>query len=74
RLKGYLAKHYAWTDDKDKELEAEVDAELRAAIKVSEETAQPSLDSMFEEVFAELPWHLQEQRDELKSGPRAKKH
>jgi len=74
RLKKYMVKHAAWTDAKDKELEAEVDSELRAAIKVSEATAPPSLDSMFSDVFGELPWHLEEQRAELKNGPRAKKH
>jgi pyruvate dehydrogenase E1 component alpha subunit len=29
---------------------------------------------MFDDVFAELPWHLAEQRDELRRGPRAKGH
>jgi 2-oxoisovalerate dehydrogenase E1 component alpha subunit len=74
RLKKHLAKTVGWTDEKDKELEVELDAELRAAIKVAEETAPPTLDSMFEDVFVEVPWHLREQREELKAGPRAKKH
>ena len=55
-------------------IEAEVDAELKAAIKVSEETPAPSLESLFTEVFAELPWHLKEQQAELLAGPRAKGH
>jgi len=41
---------------------------------VAEKTAPPSIDSMFEDVFAELPWHLVEQREQLRRGPRAKGH
>jgi 2-oxoisovalerate dehydrogenase E1 component alpha subunit len=74
RLKGYMQKTQGWTDADDKALEAEVDAELRAAIKVSEATAPPSIDSLFEDVFFDLPWHLREQRDELRAGTRAKGH
>lgn len=74
RLRKHLQKTYGWDDARDKELEAEVDAQLREAIKVAEATAPPSLESMFEDVFAETPWHLREQQAELVNGPRAKKH
>ncbi|MBK8941118.1 MAG: thiamine pyrophosphate-dependent dehydrogenase E1 component subunit alpha [Polyangiaceae bacterium] len=74
RLRRYLHKHHGWTDARDKELEASLDADLREAIKAAEATAGPSLESMFEDVFAEVPWHLAEQRDELVRGPRAKGH
>ncbi len=74
RLREYVARTAGWTEAQEKELEASVDAELRAAIKVSEAAPLPSLDSMFEDVYAKLPWHLEEQRNELKNGPRAKKH
>ena len=33
-----------------------------------------AMESMFEDVFATLPWHLEEQRAELVNGPRAKGH
>jgi pyruvate dehydrogenase E1 component alpha subunit len=74
RLRSYLEKLGGWTDADDKAIETEVDTELRAAIKQSEATDAPSLESMFDDVFAELPWHLVEQRAELLSGPRAKSH
>jgi 2-oxoisovalerate dehydrogenase E1 component alpha subunit len=74
RVRRYLAQTTGWTDAQDKEIEAEMDAELRAAVKTAEEAPPPSLESMFEEVYAELPWHLREQRAELMSGPRAHKH
>ena len=74
RLRTYVARTSGWTEAQERELEASVDAELRAAIKVSEGTPLPTLDSLFEDVFATLPWHLEEQKSELKSGPRAKAH
>lgn len=74
RLRRYLQQHHGWTDARDKELEAKVDAELREAVKVSEAAAAPSLESLFEDVFADLPWHLREQQSELVQGPRAKGH
>lgn len=74
RLRKHLAGAYGWTEAQDKEIEAEVDAELKAAIQVSEKTPPPSLESLFTEVYAELPWHLREQQAELLAGPRAKGH
>ncbi len=74
RLRRYLEKHHGWTQAQDQALEAELDRELKAAITAAEATAPPSLESMFEDVFGELPWHLAEQRDELLRGPRAKGH
>lgn len=74
RLKRYVTLTCGMSADEDKQIEAEVDAELRAAIQVSEATAAPALETLFQDVFAELPWHLKEQQDELTRGPRAKKH
>jgi len=74
RIREYLERLGAITKSENAELEAQVDAELKAAIVEAEKTPPPPLASMFEDVFAELPWHLVEQRDELLRGPRAKGH
>jgi len=74
RLRRYLEATAGWTEDREKALEAELDAEIRAAVSVSEKAVLPSLDSMFEDVFAELPWHLVEQRAQLRKTPRPKPH
>jgi pyruvate dehydrogenase E1 component alpha subunit len=72
RVRRYLERAVGWTEAQDKQFEPEIEAELKAAIAVAEKTAQPSLDSMFEDVYADVPWHLAEQREELKRGPRPK--
>jgi 2-oxoisovalerate dehydrogenase E1 component alpha subunit len=74
RVRRHLERTQGWSDAKDKEIEAEVDAELRAAVAVAEKTPPPPLDSLFEDVYGELPWHLREQREQLRNGPRAKGH
>jgi pyruvate dehydrogenase E1 component alpha subunit len=74
RMRSHLERLTGWTMEQDKEIEVEIEAELKAAIAVSEKTPPPPLESLFEDVFAELPWHLAEQRDELLRGPRAKGH
>jgi 2-oxoisovalerate dehydrogenase E1 component alpha subunit len=74
RLRRWLDKNAAWSDAKDHEIEAEIDAEIRVAVSLAEKAPLPSLDSMFEDVYAEPPWHLVEQREALRNGPRAKGH
>jgi 2-oxoisovalerate dehydrogenase E1 component alpha subunit len=55
-------------------MEAEIDAEIRVAVTAAEKTEAPAIDSLFDDVFGELPWHLAEQREALRKGPRAKGH
>ncbi|CAN5391303.1 thiamine pyrophosphate-dependent dehydrogenase E1 component subunit alpha [soil metagenome] len=74
RLRQYLEKKNLWTDAQQSALEAKVEGDIKAAVAEAEAAAPPSLESMFDDVYGELPWHLQEQRAELLSGPRAKGH
>ena len=74
RLRRHIERIQPWTDASDEAIGAELQGELEAAIAVAEKTPQPSLDSMFEDVFASAPWHLVEQREALKKGPRPSGH
>ena len=38
---------------------------IRAAVEAAENTAPPAPETIFEDVFSENPWHLEEQREEL---------
>jgi pyruvate dehydrogenase E1 component alpha subunit len=71
RVRGYLAKRGAWSDADEALLRADIDARFREAVTIAEKTPQPPLESMFEDVYAKVPWHLSEQRAELLAGPRA---
>jgi pyruvate dehydrogenase E1 component alpha subunit len=74
RVRKHLALRSAWDDDKQRALEARIETSIKDAIAVAEKIAPPALETMFEDVFAEPPWHLREQREALVAGPRAKGH
>ncbi len=74
RFRKYLERLHLWSDEKQTALIAKTDAEFKAAVEVAEKTAAPALESMFEDVFAEKPWHLREQLAECLAAPRAAGH
>jgi 2-oxoisovalerate dehydrogenase E1 component alpha subunit len=74
RVKKHLVSKGAWDDDKQRALEARVEGAIKDAVAVAEKIPAPALETMFEDVFAELPWHLREQQQALLGGPRAKGH
>ena len=47
--------------------------DIEASLAAAEEAGPPALETMFDDVFQELPWHLQEQKAALLSSPRAKR-
>jgi 2-oxoisovalerate dehydrogenase E1 component alpha subunit len=70
RLKAHLIALGEWDDERHSAMTAECDAAVRAAQKESEklgilpEQGKDDIGSMFDDVYAEVPWHLVEQRDE----------
>jgi TPP-dependent pyruvate/acetoin dehydrogenase alpha subunit len=46
----------------------EVAAEWSAALGRAQEASGPAIDSIFDDVYATLPWHLVEQRDSLRAS------
>jgi len=73
RLKAHLIGLGEWDEDRHKALEEALSAEVRAAQKEAEKQGTlgrghyEDMDSMFEDVFAELPWHLAEQQGAAKA-------
>jgi len=74
RLLKHLQLKNLWDDDKQKALEAYIETQIKEAVANAEKIPAPALETMFEDVFADPPWHLQEQRAALLAGPRAKGH
>jgi pyruvate dehydrogenase E1 component alpha subunit len=71
RLRAWLGDHDLWSDEQEQALGAEIDQRFRDAVAVAERTPLPPLESMFDDVYQNVPWHLAEQRAELLRGPRA---
>jgi 2-oxoisovalerate dehydrogenase E1 component alpha subunit len=70
RLKAHLIVIGEWDEERHAAMTAECDAAVRAAQKESEklgilpQQGKDDVESMFDDVYAEVPWHLAEQRDE----------
>ena len=70
RLKAHLFAIGEWDEERHAALTAEADAAVRAAQKESEklgilpQQGKDDIGSMFEDVYAEVPWHIAEQREQ----------
>jgi 2-oxoisovalerate dehydrogenase E1 component alpha subunit len=74
RLRAYLERQRAFQAADQVALEERIQAELTACIERAEATPAPQVETIFEDVFEEMPTHLREQMTECLSGPRAKRH
>jgi 2-oxoisovalerate dehydrogenase E1 component alpha subunit len=79
RLRQHLVALGEWDDERDAALQEELSAEVRAAQREAEKLGTlgsghwDDVDSMFADVFEELPWHLREQRDFAKAEAEARR-
>lgn len=71
RLRRLLEQRGLVDDASDAALEVELNDEIARAIKAVEHAPLPPRASLFDDVYAELPWHLAEQRALLLSLPDA---
>ena len=71
RLKKHLIALGKWSEKEHKELEDECTETVRAAQKEAESYGtlgsgkMPSVKTMFEDVYKEMPWHIRRQRQEM---------
>lgn len=65
RVRLLLDAHASWTDADDAKVWEEARAEVQTAVQNAERVPAPSHNSLFEDVYAQLPWNLKEQRAEL---------
>ena len=70
RVRHYLMDHDMWTAADDAALDAELEKRFLAAVEAAENTPQPEVDTMFDDVYEKLPWHLREQREQVRRGRR----
>jgi len=70
RLRRLLTTRGLWTDNDQTAAEGAAQEEMKQAIAVAEKTPLPAQSTMFEDVYAETPWHLREQAEYLARCPR----
>jgi pyruvate dehydrogenase E1 component alpha subunit len=72
RWRRHLETRKLWTQALHDQYSQEITEELMTAVKRAGELGNPAVETMFDDVFSDLPPHLQEQKAELMSLPRAK--
>jgi len=70
RLRRLLESRELWNEKEQSALEAGFQQELRKAISDAENVPAPDPRTMFEDVYAEMPWHLEDQYQQLLKAPR----
>ena len=68
RMRKHLEKNKLWTKAKEEAFTKEVQEEIQTAVKNVEAGSKLSIESIFEDVYAEMPSHLQEQLNEALKG------
>jgi pyruvate dehydrogenase E1 component alpha subunit len=74
RLRRHLEHRGLWGAEQEARFEAQLDERYREAVARAEAKPPPPLESLFDDVYAELPWHLKEQREQILTGPRPHTH
>jgi pyruvate dehydrogenase E1 component subunit alpha len=72
RFRRYLDKQGAWTAAWEKEETAAIDAEIVRVHDEAQKMDGPPLETMFDDVYEEMPWHLREQKEWLLTQARTK--
>ncbi len=70
RLRRHLEQLGAWSDKDELRFTSRTEAEIKECIELAEKKRPPPLASMFDGVYAERPWHLDEECAQCERGPR----
>jgi pyruvate dehydrogenase E1 component alpha subunit len=72
RLRNHLRNRKLWTESAEQATVDRYNAEITAALAATERKSAPETATVFDDVYAELPWNLREQRAYLLAQPRTK--
>ena len=65
RFRRYLEKKRLWSESDEKIAQEDTNREIDEAITYAEKVSRPALETLFTDVYADMPWHLEEQSREL---------
>lgn len=65
RFQAYLKGKKLWTEDWEKALTEEINDDIAKSVEAAEATPPPGVETMFSDVYENLPSHLVEQRDSV---------
>ena len=61
RFRKYLEKKRIWSEADEKKAQEDANREIDEAVAYAEKLPKPALETLFTDVYAEMPWHLEEQ-------------
>lgn len=67
RFQRYLEKKGIWSEAYEKEIQERVTGEISKAVEAVAKLPKPSIESMFEDVYSEMPAHLKEEQQALRN-------
>lgn len=68
RSKAYLIDKGIWSEELEQEARQQIETEINRAVRAAESAPLPAPETLFEDVYSEMPWHLSEQRNGLLKG------
>jgi pyruvate dehydrogenase E1 component alpha subunit len=66
RFRKYLEKKRIWTEEDEKKAQGDANQQIDEAVAYAEKLPKPALETLFTDVYAEMPWNLEEQLRELR--------
>jgi 2-oxoisovalerate dehydrogenase E1 component alpha subunit len=70
RLRGYLRHRGLWSERAEAERAEACQQQITDALAAADAKRGPEIDSLFDDVYEQLPWHLREQRSYLQTQRR----
>ncbi len=72
RYRAYLKSRGIWSESLETEITERLNERITKAIEHATTAAMPDRETLFEDVYESMPWHIAEQRDALLSQPPVK--
>lgn len=72
RMRNYLKHKKLWTEGMEKDIGEKVNDEITSLLDAAYELPPPPVETLFDDVYDERPWHLEEQKEWLMKQPRTK--
>jgi len=72
RFRGYLRGKDLWSEELEEEIREKHNTAITETIAEADHLGTPPLESMFDDVYEAIPWHISEQRDYLMRQDRTK--
>ncbi|MBI4416229.1 MAG: pyruvate dehydrogenase (acetyl-transferring) E1 component subunit alpha [Euryarchaeota archaeon] len=68
RFRRYLEAKGMWDKAWDDAIRKEIDDAITEAVRYAEKVPPPAVEALFEDVYADMPWHIREQLEEFQKG------